>query len=73
MNKCAANLTVDPALLKDAKAPGLSLPVTFGAGLRAAARARKTERWLEERRAAFEECNSLVAQNGLPPETYPRF
>ena len=73
MKKCAENLTVDPAVLKDARSPGLSLPVTFEAGLRAAVCAKKAERWLVESRAALGECNCLVAQNGLPPEAYRRF
>ena len=73
MNKRAANLTVDEALLADAKALGINLSATFEAGLRDAVRARKAEQWLEENRSALIGYNDWIGQNGLPLERYRRF
>lgn len=73
MNKRATNLTIDPALLDDAKALGINLSATFEASLRIAVCTMKTERWLEENRAALDDYNTWVTQNGLPLETHRQF
>ena len=73
MNKRAANLTVDAALLDEAKALDLNLSATVEAGLREAVRSAKAARWLAENRAALESYNDWVAENGLPLERYRSF
>lgn len=73
MTKRATNLTIDPDLLEDAKALGINLSATFETSLRAAVRARKAERWLEENRAALEGYNDWIAEQGLPLARYRSF
>ena len=73
MNKRATNLTIDHALLDEAKALGINLSATLEASLRTAVCERKTERWLEENREALEGYNDWVAQNGLPLEAHRQF
>lgn len=73
MNKRAANLTVDSALLDEARGLGINLSATFEASLREAVRAGKAARWLEDNRAALDGYNGWVAGNGLPLAKYRQF
>lgn len=73
MNKRATNLTVDPALLDEARALNINLSATFEASLREAVRERKAAAWLEENRAALQSSNEWVEKNGLPLAPYRRF
>ncbi|MEW5424372.1 type II toxin-antitoxin system CcdA family antitoxin [Amorphus sp. 3PC139-8] len=73
MTKRSANLSVDAALLDEAKALNLNLSATFEAGLREAIRTAKAAQWLEENRAALEGYNAWVAENGLPLAKYRQF
>ena len=73
MNKRATNLTVDPALLDEARALGINLSATFEASLRDAVRARRAAEWLEENRTAIEGYNAWVAEHGLPLAQYREF
>lgn len=73
MNKRAANLTIDPVLLDDARALNINLSATFEASLRDAVRKLKAAQWLEENRAALEGYNAWVEKNGLPLEKYRQF
>jgi len=51
--KRAANLSIDAALLEQARALDINLSATFEASLREAVRKRKAAEWLEENRAAL--------------------
>lgn len=73
MTKRAANLSVDAALLEEAKALDLNLSATFEAGLREAVRTAKQARWLDENRDALDGYNAWVAQHGLPLMKYRQF
>ena len=73
MNKRATNLSVDAALRDEAKALDLNLSATFETSLRAAVRAARAAKWLEENRAALEGYNAWVDQNGLPLAKYRQF
>ena len=73
MNKRAANLTVDPVLLDEARGLNINLSATFEASLREAVRKEKAAKWLEENRAALEGYNAWIEQNGLPLEKYRQF
>ncbi len=73
MTKRAANLSIDPALLAEARALDINLSATFEASLRAAVRAKKAAQWLEANRAALESSNEWVARNGLPLAKYRQF
>ena len=73
MNKRATNLTVDHALLDEARSLGINLSATSEASLRDAVRARKAAQWLEENRAALQSSNEWVEKHGLPLEQYRQF
>ena len=71
--KRAANLSVDAALLEQARALDINLSATFEASLREAVRERKAAAWLEENRAALRSSNEWVEKNGLPLAQYRQF
>jgi antitoxin CcdA len=73
MTKRATNLTIDPALLDEARSLNINLSATFEASLRDAVRARKAAQWLEENRAAIQSSNEWVEKHGLPLEKYRQF
>ncbi len=73
MNKRAANLSVDAALLDEAKALGLNLSATFETGLREAVRAAKAAQWQADNRAALQSSNDWVEKHGLPLAEYRQF
>lgn len=73
MNKRAANLSVDAALLDEAKALGLNLSATFETGLRDAVRAAKAAQWQADNRAALQSSNDWVEKHGLPLAEYRQF
>jgi antitoxin CcdA len=73
MTKRATNLTVDPALLDEARSLTINLSATFEASLRDAVRARKAAAWLEENRAAIQSSNDWVEKHGLPLARYRQF
>ena len=73
MNKRATNLTIDRALLDEARSLGINLSATLEASLREAVRARKAVQWQEENRASLQSSNEWVAKHGLPLEKYRQF
>jgi antitoxin CcdA len=62
----AANLSMDAALLEEARSYGVNLSRAAEEGLRAAVRAAKAEAWRRENRAALESANDWAEANGLP-------
>lgn len=73
MTKRATNLSVDPALLAEARMLNINLSATFEASLRDAVRKQKSAAWLEENRAAIQSSNDWVEKHGLPLEKYRQF
>ena len=73
MTKRATNLSIDAALLDEARALNINLSATFDASLREAVRARKAARWLEENQAALQSSNDWVEKHGLPLAQYRQF
>lgn len=73
MNKRATNLTIDRALLDEARSLEINLSATFETSLREAVRARKAEKWLEDNRAALQSSNDWVEKHGLPLADYRQF
>ncbi|MFK7838506.1 MAG: type II toxin-antitoxin system CcdA family antitoxin [Sulfitobacter sp.] len=67
--KKATNLSLDQALLKDAKEMGVNVSAAAEQGLRDALR----QAWLEENRASLEAWGKWVEKNGLPLEEYRMF
>jgi antitoxin CcdA len=73
LTKRATNLTIDPALLDEARALNINLSATFEASLREAVRKQKAKQWRDENRAAIQSSNEWVEKNGLPLERYRQF
>ena len=71
--KRAANLSVDAALLEEAKLLGINLSRTFEEGLRNAVAEAKATAWRQENAAALESSNAWIAEHGLPLARYRRF
>ena len=67
------NLTLDPALVAEARTLGLSISQASNQGLAVAVKAARSARWLEENRAALESSNKWVEANGLPLAKYRMF
>ena len=61
-----ANLTLDAALLEEARGLGLNLSAAAEQGLRAAVAEAKAARWQAENAAALASSNAWVQANGLP-------
>ena len=62
--KKATNVSLDQALLEDAKALGINISQSAEEGVRAAVRAA----WIEENRASMEAWGRWLEENGLPLE-----
>lgn len=71
--KKATNLTLDQALLADARALGVNISQAAEKGLDEAVRKAKGDAWLEENRQAIEASNKWVEKNGLPLAKYRMF
>ena len=71
--KRAANLSVDAALLDEAKAFKINLSQTLETGLRREVAVRRIALWREENAAAVDLYNDWVEQNGLPLGRYRQF
>ena len=63
--KRAANLSVDRALLEDARRLKLNLSQVFETGLSAAIREKQREQWLQENRAALDAYNDHIERDGV--------
>lgn len=69
----ACNLSLDRALLDEARSLGLSISRAAEAGLSEAVRHRKSEIWREENADALKSSNAWVEANGLPLAKHRRF
>jgi antitoxin CcdA len=63
--KRAANLSVNAALLDEAKSLDINLSATLERALESEVRARRRERWLAENRESIQAYNAWVEQNGV--------
>ncbi len=71
--KKATNVSLDQALLRDAKALGVNVSQAAEKGLDAEVRRAKGEAWQRENAAAMEAWGKWVEENGLPLEKYRMF
>jgi antitoxin CcdA len=69
-NKKSVNLSVDAALLAEAKAAGLNLSALLERSLSEDLMARRTAQWRQENRAAIESMNTYIDDHGLPLGKY---
>lgn len=60
------NITLDPALLAEARAHDVNISRAAEDGLRAALNAAKAAKWQEENAEAIRNSNAWVEANGLP-------
>lgn len=69
----AANLSIDEAVLADAKALDINVSRAAETGIAEAVRAEKGRRWLEENREALLCYNEWMEENGLLLDEYRQF
>ncbi len=67
------NLSLDVALLKEAKALGINISRSAEAGIAEAVKRSKEEKWLQENASALASSNAYVEANGLPLARYRQF
>lgn len=67
------NLSLDEAVVAEARSYGISLSRTSEAALAAAVKTERERRWKEENREAIEGWNVWLEENGLPLERYRLF
>jgi antitoxin CcdA len=67
------NVSLDAALVAEAKNLGVSISQASNRGLQEAVKSARAERWLEENKAALESSNAWIEANGLPLEKYRLF
>ena len=71
--KTATNLSINAALIDEAKAFGLNLSELAERGIAEAVQAEKERRWKEETSEAIREHNAWVEEHGLPLAQYRVF
>ena len=69
----ATNVSINEALLSEAKALKINVSKAAEAGLVIALAEKRSTLWLAENRAALESSNSYVEQHGLPLAQYRTF
>jgi antitoxin CcdA len=69
----ATNVTLPEALVAMAKALGVNISQASEAGLAAAVKKAREQKWLEENKAAIEAYNHYVEEHGLTLEKYRTF
>jgi len=67
------NISLDSAMIEDAKELGINISRACEEGLSAEISAERNRRWKEENREAIAEWNAYVAKNGLPLERFRQF
>lgn len=72
-NRRATNLSLDPALIAEARGLGVNVSRAAEAGLRAAVQSAKAEAWRRENAEAVASANAWVDAHGLPLERYRQF
>lgn len=71
--KRATNLTLNAALVEEARALGLNLSEAAESGLRAAVAQARAARWRKENAKALASSNAWVEAHGLPLDRYRPF
>lgn len=73
VGKKRTNLSLDSALLQEAKALGINLSQSAENGIAEAVKHYKKDLWLEENADAIASSNDYVEKHGLPLAKYRRF
>jgi antitoxin CcdA len=66
----ATNVTLDSALLEEARALGINLSRTLEERLLELVKAERIKRWQEENRASIESMNRLIEEEGIFGEEF---
>ena len=69
----ATNVSLDAALVAEAKALGVNISQASARGLEQAVKKARGERWLEDNMPALDAYNAYVAEHGLPLAKYRMF
>lgn len=69
----AVNVSLDAAMVAEAKALGMNVSRVCEDSLRIALSASRGEQWVRQNRAAMEAWKDWIDQNGLPLEQYRQF
>ncbi len=69
----ATNISLDEALLAEAKALRINVSKAAEAGLAYAVAEKQAELWLQENQAALDSSNAYVERHGLPLAKYRGF
>ena len=69
----ATNISLDSALIDDAKELGINISRACEEGLAKQIAEERGRRWLKENREAIESSNAWVAEHGLPLAKYRQF
>lgn len=67
------NLSIDSALLKEAKVLGINVSRSAEVGIAQAVKVHKQEKWLKENARALASSNAYVEANGLPLAQHRQF
>jgi antitoxin CcdA len=67
------NVSLDAALVAEAKTLGVSISQASNRGLEEAVKKARAEAWLAENKAALESSNEWMKANGLPLEEFRLF
>ena len=69
----ATSMTLDAALLDEARALGLNISRAAEEGIRAQVRAERARRWKEDNAADIADYNRWIEENGVPLARYRKF
>lgn len=69
----STNVSLDPALVEEARGLGVNVSRACEAGLTAELREARRKQWVEENRESIEGWNAWVAEHGLPLAKYRQF
>lgn len=67
------NLSIDGALLREAKSLGINISRSAEAGIAEAVRRQKREQWLQDNAEALQSSNEFLEKNGLPLAQHRHF
>lgn len=71
--KKRTNLSLNSALLEEAKTLGINLSKSAESGIAEAVRKHKKNMWLKENKHAIESSNKFVEEHGLPLDKHRKF
>ena len=72
-NRRATSMTLDAALLDEARALGVNLSRAAEEGILAQVRSERARRWKEENAEFIRDYNEWIAENGVPLAEFRKF